>query len=64
MRRFVFAILCASMFAGCSTATIYHKAVTVKKDGAGNITEMTILEEITQPDRKERVDKPHYLNQH
>jgi hypothetical protein len=63
MRRILFALLAATLFAGCATATIYHKAVTVKKDANGNVTEMTILEEITQPDRKERVNAPRYLNQ-
>ena len=49
--------------AGCSTATDYHKAVTVEKDGEGKIVKTTVLEEIHQPNLKKEVQQTKYLDQ-
>jgi len=35
--------------AGCTTATVYHKKVTVEKGQDGKIVKTLVEEEITQP---------------
>ena len=48
---------------GCTTITGYHKKVTVEKDGEGEITKTTIVEEIHQPNLQKKVRQFKYLDE-
>jgi hypothetical protein len=52
MMKAIIACAFLSMALGC-VATSYHKVVTVHKNAEGKVTEIIVVEELTQPNRQE-----------
>jgi len=53
IRRFLWLFPVLMILAGC-VGTSYHKSVTVHKDGDGRVTQIIVVEEISQPNRTEK----------
>jgi hypothetical protein len=56
-------VVFAALLTQACVATSYHKIVTVHKDAEGRVTEIVVVEELTQPNRSEEPIQFKYMSE-